>query len=304
MTTAWFKYLVYASLASLAIALYRADYLRIPHIHSTVPMILSFLCLFAGFLGTGASWNATLKEAGHRGNFRQCVSGVGLTIFGKYIPGKVWMVMGRAAYVAEREGASLGSLSMISLNAQFVALWSGILLGSIGLILSEGLHMWGGLVFLLWLVLTVVVFTRAGHDTVERLVRYFLGRAIKIPTLSRWSTVTVIPWFLGYWFIWSLAFYLLLLSLTDTTVPWITGLGFPLAGTLGIISVVTPGGLGTREAVLVGYLNHVGIPLPEATTIAVASRLWFLLGEIFIFVLGWILHHGNKARGVDGTGLP
>jgi uncharacterized membrane protein YbhN (UPF0104 family) len=73
-------------------------------------------------------------------------------------------------------------------------------------------------------------------------------------------------------------------------VPWGVGFGFPLAGTLGIMTLISPGGLGTREAVLVGYLNLAGIPVVDATTIAVASRLWFLGGEIFIFILGWISH--------------
>jgi len=28
-------------------------------------------------------------------------------------------------------------------------------------------------------------------------------------------------------------------------------------------------------------------PIIEATSIAVVSRLWFLVGELFIFVIGW-----------------
>ena len=85
-------------------------------------------------------------------------------------------------------------------------------------------------------------------------------------------------------------FYMLVTSLIKMDVPWGVGFGFPLAGTLGIMTFISPGGLGTREAVLVGYLTLAGIPVVEATTIAVASRLWFLGGEVFIFVLGWIAH--------------
>jgi hypothetical protein len=33
-----------------------------------------------------------------------------------------------------------------------------------------------------------------------------------------------------------------------------------------------------------------GIPVAEAALIAVASRLWFLVGEIFIFILGLLAH--------------
>ena len=80
------------------------------------------------------------------------------------------------------------------------------------------------------------------------------------------------------------------MSLTAIDIPWSVGFGFPLACTLGIMTVITPGGLGTREGVIFGYLTFVGMPTAEATAIAISSRLWFLGGEVFIFIIGWIVH--------------
>ena len=80
---------------------------------------------------------------------------------------------------------------------------------------------------------------------------------------------------------------MLVTSLIAVGVPWSVGLGFPLAVNLGIIVLFTPGGLGTREAVIVAYLSLMSIPIIEATNIAVVSRLWFLFGELFIFIIGW-----------------
>jgi len=95
--------------------------------------------------------------------------------------------------------------------------------------------------------------------------------------------------------LWSMGFYTLVVSLTAIDVPWSVGLGFPLAATLGIMALITPGGIGAREGVMVGYLSSAGIPIAEATTIAVASRLWFLAGELFIFIAGWIAHKKSTA---------
>ena len=39
---------------------------------------------------------------------------------------------------------------------------------------------------------------------------------------------------------------------------------------------------------MVGYLTLAGLPIAEAVTIAGASRLWFLVGEAFIFTVGWL----------------
>ena len=98
------------------------------------------------------------------------------------------------------------------------------------------------------------------------------------------------PWFVVYWALWSIGFCLLVASLINIDVSWSVGFGFPLAATLGIITFISPGGLGTREAIMVGYLTLAGVPLVDATSVAVASRLWFLGGEVFIFLVGWAVH--------------
>ena len=140
------------------------------------------------------------------------------------------------------------------------------------------------------MVLTVVIFSPLVHAKAEQAMRRLLHKDVTIPRLTFRSTLSVMPWFVGYWVVWSCGFYFFVDSLTATFVPWSVGFGFPLAGTLGIMTFISPGGLGTREAVMAGYLTLAGIPLVEATTVAVASRLWFLTGEVFIFISGWIVH--------------
>lgn len=284
----WYKYLIYISLVFLAIALYNANFLKVPQIFSVSFLITSFIFLFAGFIINAISWEQVLRESNYYIDLKTCIAGVGLSIFGKYIPGKIWMVMGRAVYITERNHHSIGTLSAISLNAQFIALWIGLIFGVIGLFLLGGLHLWGWLILCLWVGLTVVIFSKLAHAKAERAIRFFLRKNITLPRLTVKSTLLVMPWFVAYWAFWSIGFYMLVASLIKMDVPWSVGFGFPLAGTLGIMTFISPGGLGTREAVLLGYLTLAGIPVVEATTVAVASRLWFLGGEIFIFVLGWI----------------
>jgi uncharacterized membrane protein YbhN (UPF0104 family) len=74
------------------------------------------------------------------------------------------------------------------------------------------------------------------------------------------------------------------------------GAGFPLAASLGVLALVAPGGLGVREGVIVAYLGLAGIPAMEATTISIASRLWFLGGELIFFAAGAIAHRGWRGR--------
>lgn len=297
----WYKYLIYVSLGFLAVALYKADFLVIPRVFSILGLVTSFIFLFSGFLVNARTWKQMLLASNYDVPWSDCIAGFGLSIFGKYIPGKIWMVVGRAAYVSEKSQYSLGALSAVSLKTQFIAIWCGLIFGMIGLFLLGGWHLWSWMVLVSWVLLTLVIFSRFLHKKAELFIRKLLRKEAALPKLSVSATLLAIPWFAGYWALWSIGFYLFVASLTALRLPWTVGLGFPLAGTLGIITFMSPGGLGTREAVLVGYFTLAGIPLADATTIAVASRLWFLVGELFIFIVGWIKYkHRSKFGQSEG----
>ena len=62
-------------------------------------------------------------------------------------------------------------------------------------------------------------------------------------------------------------------------------MGFPFAASIGIIAFIFPGGLGIREGFLVLYLVSSGMLTGDATLVSIAARIWFILGEVFMFVL-------------------
>jgi uncharacterized membrane protein YbhN (UPF0104 family) len=286
----WYKYFVYLSLLFLAVALYNADYLKVPQLSSLPILLLSFIFLFAGFINSAISWKQTLNKSQHSIRLGECIAGTGLSIFGKYIPGKIWMVMGRAAYITKKNQLPLGILSVISLNAQFIALWTGLIFGMVGLFLLGGFHLWAWLVLCLWMCFTVVIFSQFIHIKAEHVIQILSKKDLKLPRLTVQSTISLMPWFVLNWVLWSIGFYTLVVSITANDVPWSVGLGFPLAATLGIMTLIAPGGIGAREGLMVGYLGLAGLSIADAATIAVASRLWFLVGELFIFIAGWISH--------------
>jgi uncharacterized membrane protein YbhN (UPF0104 family) len=290
LNKSWYNYFIYISLAFLTIVLYYADYLKIPRIYSYAHLTISLIILFSGFIISTISWKHILNELDYNVNFSTCVAGVGMSIFGKYIPGKFWMIMGQAAYIANQFDYSLGTLSLISLKTQFISLWLGLLFGMTGLLFLEGFHIWCWLISFILLVLTIIIFVNPAQIRAEKIVSSVLKKKIRLPTFTIRSTFSVMRWIFMYWMLWSFGFYLLAASLVSKNIPWGVGFGFPLAGTLGIMTFISPGGLGTREGVIVGYLTLAGIPFEEATSIALASRLWFLIGEIFIFLFGLLAH--------------
>lgn len=282
------------SLAFLTVALRRADYLRIPEIVSPAGMAASFVFLFGSLLGTTACWKGMLDTSNAHVPSRVSLASMGLSVFAKYIPGKIWTVAGRAAYVAQKTGRSSTELGVLSLKTQFVDLASSMAFGIIGLCAVGGLRVWGWSAVLLFLVMSALGLGRTVDTILGTASRLLLGRRLPVADVNRGAVVAVLPRFAITWSFLVIGFYFLANSLTLTEVPWSVGFGLPLAVALGMTALVVPGGLGIREGVLAGYLVLAGLAVPEATTVAVAARLWFLLGEMFLFVVGLVAHASTR----------
>jgi len=293
MQKSFFKWFFYISIAFLIIALIRANYIQKPTFHNITYVYISFAFLFAGFFLDGIAWGKILKKANYNIQLQNGISSLGLSIFGKYIPGKLWVLLGRAEYISKKYDIPRKNTSSLSLNAQFISLWVGLLLGTIGLLLINKIDIYGLTALGLFALLTLTIYTPLFHRLFEFLVLKVIKRTINIPRLDFKNVLQVLPWFIINWGFWIVSFYFLGESLTAEPVTFNIAWGFALAGSLGIMAVIAPGGLGVREGLLTGYLSLAGLELADATTIAVASRLWFLAGEVFIFGVGFILNNTN-----------
>lgn len=289
-TKTFFYIFFYVSILFLIYTLYRNNYLEIPFIASKLSFIISILLLLSGFVFYSMAWEKVLIASGYKTDFKECIASVGLSIFGKYIPGKIWMIVGRAGYISQKNEYKLNKISAISLNAQFIGLWVGLFLGGLSfLFLGENNKIFLLLLFF-WIFLTLIIFTRFFHNYFEILATKIFKKNINIPSLKIREVLKTLKWFLIYWILFSTAFYFFVNSLTGSSIPLYIGLIFPLANTLGIIAFFAPGGLGIREGVIATLLILSGIDKSVSVTIATFSRLWFLIGDIFIFSIGVVFN--------------
>jgi glycosyltransferase 2 family protein len=287
-TKNWHKYLIYISFGFLLIGLANANYLKIPRIFSASEMLFSIMMLLIGFIANTIAQQHFLKMHGCFISLSQSISMVGLNIFGKYVPGKMWIALGKAFFISKRTNHKVVDLSILFVRAQFIGIWCGLMFGIIGLLLNDALDYLSWLGFLLFLGLNLVLFSTHVNIFAEKILNKYSRKPVTITTLSLTTTFKVLPWFLSSWVIWGCGFYLMTASITDHTIPISTAFGFPLGATLGILFLLAPGGVGIREGIIVGYLSLMEFSLTESITIATASRLWFLLGEFFIFAAGLI----------------
>jgi len=290
MKTGWHKYLFYFSLVFLVIALYKADYLQIPTIYSPAYFITAFVCLACGFMVNILSQKRLLEKYDCQISVREAIAMEGLNIFSKYIPGKVWMVMGKVAYLAERKKFRVSELSLLFLHVHIVVLWCGLVLGICGLWINDALYFlsWAGLAILLFF--TMMLLSKRIYHAVLSLSNKLLKRDYRLPDIDISKTLFLVPWFLAGWVLWGCGFYLLALSITEDSLPLSTIFCFPLSATIGVLFLFAPGGIGIRESIITGYLALLNVAIPEAVTISAVSRVWFLGGEVFFFLAGCVAH--------------
>jgi glycosyltransferase 2 family protein len=125
---------IYGSLIFLIIALIKADYLKIPYIKNFNSLIYSFILLFSGFIFNGLSWGKLLKNNYKQIKTSDAISSVGLFIFGKYIPGKLWIILGMSEIISKKYNLPRKDIATLSLTAQFISIWVSLIIGSLGLI--------------------------------------------------------------------------------------------------------------------------------------------------------------------------
>ncbi len=282
------KILVAVSFVFLVVYLFRQEEFTFPRIAHVPSFSFSLVLLFASFIIQGANWKSVLKRE-YPISWKHALASTGLSVFAKYIPGKILVIIGRSQYIRAKYDYSNEGLILRSLDTQLLVIWTGFLLSVPALIHLEKFQAWWSVLVLLFVILTIFIFTPVLHAATRKTVLLITGKKIDIPTIHFKSAIRVLPVFVLYWVVLGVSFYFLLVSLYGP-VPLITGLIFPLAATLGIVVFIAPGGLGVREGILTALLHAGGLPLPEATAVAIFSRLWFLIGEGFLFLVGWVAH--------------
>lgn len=285
MSHRWFPLFIGLSLLFAGLFLYRQDYLAIPALISPIALFGSLLAFNLAWALQAAAWRAFLHASGESVGFRPCLLGTGLSVFAKYIPGKVMAVVGRAAYLSRQLNLPLGRLSLLSLGAQLLTLWSALLLGAIPLLfLLEPEPVWLLAWGLAWLGFSALLFTpwlpRGLRWLARRLGR--AGDALPWPPAGR--LVRALPWFLVFWLVMGAGFYLFLVAMSTESPPIWLGLVYPLAIAIGIATLFAPAGLGVIEAALAGMLVWSGMPLAEAGGMALATRLALFASELVFFV--------------------
>lgn len=237
-----------------------------------------------------------------------------LAQLGKYLPGKVGQFMGLIA-LSRTLGLSQTEVVVSTLQALAIQCALGFCIG-VPVMLSPSarhfLHNWGDIFrrnVLIFVGLAIVIVGLGCVFLISFSKGMFVKKMENFPKSVRalFSVSGALRLFAVYILLWvyfGIAFLLFVKSLTPAIqlrhLLMVIGI-YPLAWSIGFLSVVTPGGLGVREGVL-SVLLTLCLPPANATLIALLSRVWVMCAEIVLASIAGCLYYRRKRKNALNVG--
>jgi len=244
------------------------------------PALLSLALAAGWFVCRAWLWQRLLAAMGYPLSYGRAYRTWTLSELGRYLPGKVWLLLGRT-YLAGRQGVAVRivltgmvfELALVSLAA--IAFFPLRAASAGGLTGASGV--WAAAVAL---ALAALVHPRI----VVPLINAGLRRVKRAPvavTLSYRALLEMFALCVLMWISLSGGFALLAASLAPVGARDAVAVAtsFPVAWIVGLLAFVAPGGLGVREGVLAALLSGL-LPGGMAVVVALASRVWITAVEL------------------------
>lgn len=217
---------------------------------------------------------------------------------GKYLPGKVWLLVGRF-YFYESKGMSRKKISVaLYLETVTLLVAAGLLFLVTLLFFKEADSIHRGMRFWWLLPLFPVVFLSLHPWILQRILNWILIHFKKEPLSLSISYVDVL-WILLIcvmaWMVGGVGFYLFMDSvfpISSHHLLFLTG-ALACSSTLGLIAFFAPSGLGVREGALV-YLLSLIMPAATAVILSILTRLWMTLIEIGLIGVIYLFNQFRK----------
>ena len=238
------------------------------------------LQLLASLLFVQAWKGLTALYPDYRYSFAECAAHIGVTLLGKYLPGKIWGLLGRSWLLGKRDLPAPRALNLLLVD-QYITFFTGIMLGAAALL---ALYQPVGAVAVLLLGTVGFPVSLLFYDRVIGVVTRLLGRFTNrlSPDAAPDSQVqdlrvciVAFVVYLMHWLATSLVLYLLFnTAFADQQFAGFLVLtaAIPLAMLAGFVAVWAPGGIGIREGAIVGIIA-LQFPVELGVTVALVYRI-------------------------------
>ena len=271
--------------AFIAYTLFRNfDQLRSFHFVLNIPFLLaSFVCGVLIYLSYGYIWYVITAKLGIAIPLVPSLRVWITSILGKYLPGKVWMLMGRV-YFYQQFSQPLTKVTLaifIEAATAFVASVV-VFLASLGVAkIDLPPYVFRGAIVVLALSVAMLHprFLEAAINLIMKLARRDPVRIeLRFAELLKVLGLTIVSVASAGIFLW-----LVINSVTPFSFDKVGYLAaaYSLAGFLGLLALFAPGGIGVQEAAMILILQTL-MPIAVATVISILARVVTIGVEVFL----------------------
>ncbi len=248
--------------------------------------LIAVLFSFLGFCFQAISWWVSVQEVGGK-NYRlsKAISDHGITIFAKYIPGKIISVIGRAVLASKSTGLRKKDTSLASLNNQFFSILIGICCPIILLFVIDA-----NVMYVIDKYNYIKPYIIIGIIIIMLFILFYYSYYLKkfvIKFSPIYSLFTAITYCIN-WIFWIIGFAFVSYSIMGEFSIEL-GAYFCLSVCFSILTIFSPGGLGVREAMFGTFVYMNSGSMEYAVILSLASRCWFLIGELLLFLYALFL---------------
>jgi len=244
-------------------------------------LVLSTLLLGGYFLGRSLLWFYLTRQTGVAIPLEESVAAWFYSQLGKYVPGKVFLYLGRLYYYRRRD-RSVAVVSMTFLVETLATLSASVVTVLVALLTLDAgdVATWRPVLVVALVGLAIALSPRFLNATLGLALRLFRRPPQRVDLTAR-QTFSFVLLYVANWLIFGLAFAVFINSIVPISFGYVVYLAgsFSLASLAGMFSVFVPSGLGVREGILMFMLSQV-MPLETAIVISLAARLWFTAVEL------------------------
>ncbi|MEO0094025.1 MAG: lysylphosphatidylglycerol synthase domain-containing protein [candidate division WOR-3 bacterium] len=260
-------------------------------------LILAFLFLGLNFLIGAYGWKCILSYFAEKITFKQSIQIIAYALLGKYLPGKVWAILGRI-YLAKEIGIAERHSALSVVIETAYLLISAFALFLISLLFYPSLLAKTYLLLILIPITVILIFP----PIFNRVVNFLLVRLKQQPVsfnIKLNQAVVLFLLYLSAWVAAGIGLYFLIIAFypLDWKALFIFPGAFSLSWIIGFVVIFAPGGLGVREGLFALLIDPI---VPKALNILISflSRIWITISEILIFLFVFIFF---RFRRIDVT---
>lgn len=247
-------------------------------------LVPAFLFQVASVVGAASVWQcALLLVTGRHLRDQDAIVHMGILLVAKYIPGKVWGMVGRGLAV-QKLGVSPGFIATATVLEQVAALASG------GALVVVGLYHGLGSGILATLTMFVVLLCPLGQMGLKWVSKLVAGRWVSLLVTLQDAVAHLCSWAFGRLFLlacwqWFFGCAMMVCIIMGIGVEFSFDLvvavlvAVPAAIISGFLVIFVPGGFGVREGIMVVYLQPV-IGLDAAFTASILLRIFDTVRDI------------------------